>query len=201
MSTVSKAMRSSRRGFLAGAAAGSATLLANAALATPSYARRYANNLKFSASGKVLNGFNDVITNIPLQLPPLPPTAEIWVDMALQDAADAVNVYVYVKIPMPPYAPIVSPVSLFEIGVEDVKLVDKVDALSGDSWTNFGMLGAVTRVEYTPFPDFLGYPASIGGRYRNSAFELLAGNVFGSHVTVVRYAAGEFSARLPYSAY
>lgn len=97
--------------------------------------------------------------------------------------------------PVPPFQPIVTPVSLFEVGVEDVRHADTVDAITGDSWTNFGMLGVVTHVEFTPFPNFLGYPAAIGGRYRNNAFEVLAGNVLGRHVTVARYAAGEFLAK------
>lgn len=199
MSANSIGTRSSRRGFLVGAAtAGGAALLATTAMATPSHARRYASNLTFRASGQVLNGLDDVITNVTLEIPPLPPTAEFWVDMALQSAADVVDVYVYVKIPFPPG---VIPVSLFEIGVEDVKFADTEDGITGDAWTNFGMLGAVTYVEFTPFPNFLGYPAALGGRYRNGAFEMLAGTVFGSHVTVVRYAAGELKAKLPYSAY
>jgi hypothetical protein len=107
-----------------------------------------------------------------------------------------VDVFVYVRIPQPAGDPIVIPVSLFAIGVEDAKL-----AHTEDDWTNFGFLGAVTNVEFTPFPDFTGYPAALGGRYRDGEFEMLAGNVFGSHVTVVRHAEGEFAARLPFSAY
>jgi hypothetical protein len=199
MSTHFTEPHSSRRGFLAGAAAGSAVLLANAAMATPSHAVRYANKLKFSASGQVLNGFNDVISNL---LPPgcsPPPEVAIWVDMSLQAKADAVDLHIYLGTP----SSIVQNISRFEIGVEDVKLADTFDPLSGDRWTNFGMLGAVTRWDYSPFPNFLGYPAAIGGRYRNwdGKFDLLAGNVFGSHVTVVRFATGEFLAKVPYNAY
>jgi hypothetical protein len=204
--------RADRRTFLAGAStlAAGAMLVPAVAQAGPS---RYAQSLRLHAEGEV--GLDWVLSLLPVTPPPLPPGTVVKARFAfpsptsLYQDKDVLTLAVYAQLPLPPPIPNEVPISIFHAAIEDVALDKAPDWGPDNPMNNLTMCGRVIAFDVlSPFGDLTGrtFSFSCGFTWNDAqqsaaTFKLLTGAAAGSHVTVLREAAGHLEIKRPWQSY